>query len=332
MVANIDSFAYTGEMPWHREGVQVEGDLTPHEMMKAAKLDWTVSTYPMAALLPDPQEEGSYSEAVMHPNRVALMRDDKEAAFLGICSSDYKPIQNERIFDFFKKFSDYANISMETAGSLRDGRDIFGLAKLNDNFALPGGDELKGYVLFHQPHEPGYAMSIRDTEVRVVCSNTLQFALSKNATSQYRMSHRSVFDSVREEQALKTMGAVYERRKEFKEAAEFLSKTKAKHDNVVDFVAKLYNPKALEDYNPKEGPLVDFLNPTAKTVLEALESSPGADTKSAKGTWWGAVNAVTFLEDHLREGENKVYNAMFGNTSAAKNRALDLAITYAKAA
>ena len=41
---------------------------------------------------------------------------------------------------------------------------------------------------------------------------------------------------------------------------------------------------------------------------------------------------MTFLEDHLREGENKVYNAMFGNTSAAKNRALDLAITYAKAA
>jgi hypothetical protein len=67
-------------------------------------------------------------------------------------------------------------------------------------------------------------------------------------------------------------------------------------------------------------------------VLEALESAPGAETKSAKGTWWGAVNAVTFLEDHLREGENKVYNAMFGNTSAAKNRALDLAITYAKAA
>ena len=55
MVANIDSFAYTGEMPWHREGVQVENDLTPHEMMKAAKLDWTVSTYPIAALLPDPQ-------------------------------------------------------------------------------------------------------------------------------------------------------------------------------------------------------------------------------------------------------------------------------------
>ena len=28
MVANIDSFAYTGEMPWHREGVQVENDPT----------------------------------------------------------------------------------------------------------------------------------------------------------------------------------------------------------------------------------------------------------------------------------------------------------------
>ena len=60
---------------------------------------------------------------------------------------------------------------------------------------------------------------------------------------QYKMSHRLVFDELREEQALKTMGAVYERRAEFKEAAEFLAKTKAKDGQVIEFISKLIPAK-----------------------------------------------------------------------------------------
>ena len=104
---------------------------------------------------------------------------------------------------------------------MRRGKDVFGRARRNDNVALPGGDELQGFGVCRQPHEPGYAMNIMDTEVRVVCSNTLQLALRGANVAQYKMSHRLVFDELREEQALKTMGAVYERRAEFKEAAEF---------------------------------------------------------------------------------------------------------------
>jgi hypothetical protein len=146
------------------------------------------------------------------------------------------------------------------------------------------------------------------------------------------MSHRLVFDELREEQALKTMGAVYERRAEFKEAAEFLAKTKAKDGQVIEFISKLYQPKVLEEHKPEDGPLRDGFSNTAKTVYEALVTSPGADTKSAQGTWWGAVNAVTFVEDHKRTGDNRVYNAMFGNASTAKTKAFNLAIEYAKAA
>jgi hypothetical protein len=175
-------------------------------------------------------------------------------------------------------------------------------------------------------------MNIMDTEVRVVCSNTLQLALRGANVAQYKMSHRLVFDELREEQALKTMGAVYERRAEFKEAAEFLAKTKAKDGQVIEFISKLYQPKVLEEHKPEDGPLRDGFSNTAKTVYEALVTSPGADTKSAQGTWWGAVNAVTFVEDHKRTGDNRVYNAMFGNASTAKTKAFNLAIEYAKAA
>ncbi len=338
MVAAVESMAWTGQVPWHGEGVEVDGTLTPHEMMVAAGLDWSVDKRPLYTLARPVSEyekdaDGNIilDEVMEHPDRFSIMRDS-DNTILGTCSQDYQPIQNERIFDFFQKFAKHANISMETAGSLRGGKDIFGLAKLNDSFELPGGDEINGFVLFRQPHQPGYAMSIRDTEVRVVCSNTLQLALKQTATAEFRMSHRTAFDDIREEEALKTMGAVYERRAEFKEAAEFLSKTKAKDGQVLEFISNLYQPKLLEDHKLEDGPLRDALNNTAKTVFEALVTSPGADAKSAKGTWWGAVNAVTFVEDHQRTGDNRVYNAMFGNASAAKTKAFNLALEYAKAA
>ena len=337
MVAAVETMAWTGQVPWHGEGLEVPPDLTPYEMMKAAELDWTVSKRPIYTTHKPTSEykivDGVYADAELldNPDRFAIVRDS-DNTWLGMCSGDYQVIQNERIFDFFQKFSKHAKITMETAGSLRDGKDIFALARLNDNFALPGGDELQPFVLFRQPHEPGYAMNIMDTEIRVVCSNTLQLALRGANIAQYKMSHRLVFDELREEQALKTMGAVYERRAEFKEAAEFLAKTKAKDGQVIEFISKLYQPKVLEEHKPEDGPLRDGFSSTAKTVYEALATAPGADLKSAQGTWWGAVNAVTFVEDHKRTGDNRVYNAMFGDASTRKTKALNLAIEYAKAA
>ena len=337
MVAAVETMAWTGQVPWHGEGLEVAPDLTPHEMMKAAKLDWTVSKRPIFTTHKPTSEykivDGVYADAELldNPDRFALVRDS-DNTWLGECSGDYQVIQNERIFDFFQKFSKHANISMETAGSLRGGKDIFGLARLNDNFALPGGDEINGFVLFRQPHEPGHAMSILDTEVRVVCSNTLQLALRQQSAAKFTMSHRTEFNDVKEDEALRTMGAVYERRAEFKEAAEFLAKKKAKDKEVIEFISKLYQPKILVDHKPEEGPIQDNFSKIPKAVFEALVTAPGADNKSAKGTWWGALNAVTFVEDHQRTGENKVYNAMFGEASKRKTTAMTLALDYAKAA
>ncbi|NLB96820.1 MAG: hypothetical protein GX785_14055 [Armatimonadetes bacterium] len=41
------AMAYTGDPPWHRLGTRVEGAVTAHEMMKAAKMDWRVERFPV---------------------------------------------------------------------------------------------------------------------------------------------------------------------------------------------------------------------------------------------------------------------------------------------
>ena len=131
---------------------------------------------------------------------------------------------------------------------------------------------------------------------------------------------------------------------EFRNNATLLSKTKAKHSDVLDYVSEIYQPLMIADYRRdqllrSEGkligmqePLTEKLNKFPSLVMEALDRSPGAHLKSAKGTWWGALNAVTYVEDHLRESKtegNALHSAWFGAAANRKSKALDLAITRA---
>ena len=38
----VETMAYAGQVPLHGLGTKVDSNLSPEEMLKAAKLDWTV--------------------------------------------------------------------------------------------------------------------------------------------------------------------------------------------------------------------------------------------------------------------------------------------------
>ena len=46
MAHEIETMAYAGQVPWHGLGEKVSSDMTPKQMLEAAKLDWTVSKRP----------------------------------------------------------------------------------------------------------------------------------------------------------------------------------------------------------------------------------------------------------------------------------------------
>ena len=76
-------------------------------------------------------------------------------------------------------------------------------------------------------------------------------------------------------------------------------------------------------------------NKTSEMVLSSIDQSPGATLKAAKGTWWGALNGVTYIEDHQRRGTaagNALHSAWFGAGANRKAKALSKAIEYASAA
>lgn len=334
MAHNIETMAWTGDKPWHKLGVEVDPNLTPAEMQKAASLDWTVSKRPAYTL----------DEATWHENVGVMVADghhfitrDSDNKVLSHCGDDYVPIQNSEIFDFFKKFTDAGHMTMETAGSLRGGSEIWGLAKIASDFRLVGDDEVKGYLLINQPHINGKAMVIKFTPIRVVCNNTLTMALQDGGAA-FRMPHIRDFDMDVRSAAEEALGLSARRVEEFKEQAEFLASKPFKTESIMNYIAELYQPALLIEKakaaNDSEFVMQEKFNRTADMVLSSIDLSPGATLKSAKGTWWGALNGVTYIEDHHRRSNaegNSLHSAWFGAGANRKAKALSKALEYAAA-
>jgi hypothetical protein len=141
--------------------------------------------------------------------------------------------------------------------------------------------------------------------------------------------------------AEEALGISATKMKEFEEQAAFLSKKRAKPIDVQKFIAELFQPNLLIERAKQEVandvPFAEQFTRTAEQVHDAIVLSPGADLQSAKGTWWGALNGVTYVMDHTKRQSERIsggalHSSWFGPNAATKRQALDLATEYAKVA
>lgn len=327
MAHNVETMAYAGETPWHGLGTKVDDTLTPVEMLEAAGLNWNVKKHGLIVNELDTALNSHY----------ALVRDT-DSKILGICGPDYQPTQNEETFDFFTRFCKAGDMTMETAGSLQEGKRVWGLAKIKGGFMLKGQDEVEGYILLDNPHIWGKSLQIMFTPIRVVCNNTLTQALNgADMERTFRMSHDRVFNDDIKKAAEEKVGLAMASLNVFKEQAEFLASKKCNDKAAIEFFARLTSPNDV-------GTLLDLsengelsradLGRTANKLIDILHTQPGADLKTSKGTYWGAFNAVTYYYDHVAgvNPDKRLTSAWFGAAANRKRHALNLALDLAEAA
>ena len=342
MAHAVETMAYAGEVPWHGLGVKVEDNLTPDEMLVAAGLDWTVSK---RHLFTHSEPSVDNSKEVIPVNYYYVLVRDSDNKTFGPCGPKFVPSQNADAFKFFEKFTSVGDMSMDTAGALKGGEQVWGLAKINDGFTLPGDDRVLGYLLVSVSHKWGKANEIRFTPIRVVCNNTLTYALADKTRPSFKMPHLTALDADVFKSAEEALGIASDRMKDFKESAEFLSSKNYTSQNVVSYISELFQPELLEQQKNMEQmsdikaiatrqSMVDEFKRVPAMVHQALEEQPGANLKSSKGTWWGAANAVTFIVDHKwgHDRDASLHNAWFGGRASLKQRAISKALEYAKAA
>ena len=188
------SMAYAGDVPWHGLGTKVSNDLTPEQMLKAAGLDWTVDPVQLFAEVGDER---------LYTGHRALVRSSDQKV-IDVITNDWNPVQNSEAFEFFNDFVAHGDMSMETAGSLKDGKIVWALAKVKESFDLFGGkDRVDAYLHFTNPHQYGQSIDVRFTSIRVVCANTLSASLNQKSKNMVKVSHRRQFDP---EQVKETLG------------------------------------------------------------------------------------------------------------------------------
>ena len=137
MAHMIETMAWTGEKPWHKLGVEVESDICPATMMQAAGLDWEVEKQPLYF----DTEQGKV--LVDHD---ALVRQS-DGKVLDVVSCDWNPVQNADAIKLFEPFYDSGKLTMETAGSLQEGKIVFFLGKLDREIEVVKGDYTQLYLL-----------------------------------------------------------------------------------------------------------------------------------------------------------------------------------------
>lgn len=298
-------------LPWHGLGVPVSDDMTPEEMMKAAGVDWTVSKVDTFAAI-----QNEDTTQYVPTGKQALIRDTDNKVLTQV-GPDWNPVQNEEAFSFFDEFVKAGEMQMDTAGSLKDGQIVWALADINDGFTVFGGDEVKGYLLFSNPHIYGKTVDVRFCLQRVVCNNTLTMALNEKNQPSVRVNHRSQFDPERVKEVL---GLSRNRVENFKEAAEFLGSKQYTKPDLETYFGNVFGFSQREDKK---------LSRTAEKALEVVETQPGAEYQ--KGTYWQAFNAVTYLADHKlgKTNDTRMASSWFGSNAKRKLDALNMALEMA---
>lgn len=164
MAANVETMFSVREMPWHGMGRIIESAPTSEDAIRLAGLDWEVISEPIFT-----------KEGIQIPsNYVNIRSTDRKA--LGIVGERYQIVQNTEAFAFTDSLLG-EGVQYETAGSLKEGKIIWMLAKLPNKFEVLG-DKVDPYVVFTNTHDGTGSIKVAMTPVRVVCNNTLNIALN----------------------------------------------------------------------------------------------------------------------------------------------------------
>ena len=323
MSHEVETMAYAGAVPWHGLGVAVSNDLTPRQMMHKAGLDWTVEKHDSFVIIND----GFGGLKHVPTGQQALVRSSDHKVLTQV-GSGWNPVQNEEAFDFFAEYCAAGDMEMHTAGSLKGGQMVWALAKIKESFDILGGDQVDSYLLFSNPHQYGKSIDVRFTPIRVVCNNTLTLSLGQQVANSCKLNHRSEFNPEKVKEAL---GIAHEKFAKYKEMAEFLSTKRFTPETLVQYYNEVF-PRTYQ--GKKEVTVKDFsdLTTNGQSAYSFLETQPGAEF--GEGTWWQALNSVTYLTDHKmgRSTDTRLASAWFGSNQSRKERAVNKAVEFAMAA
>lgn len=281
MSALVESMFSVRETPWHGLGTIVQEAPTSADALRLAGLDWEVKQNPV------------FTESGFEiPNYKANVRSSDNTV-LGIVTDRYKVVQNHEAFAFTDSIIDTGEVFYETAGSLRNGKTIWLLAKMPEKSILD--DKFDPYLCFTNSHDGTGAVKVCCTPIRVVCNNTLNFALN-TATRCWSTKHIGDISSKLEE-ARYTLKMANNYMKKLDEEADKLANQKISEDEIAKILDELFPINEDKDSDRKKNNVEE-----AKNQIMICYMAP--DIAKFIGTKYGFLNAVSDWCGHATPARN----------------------------
>ena len=315
-------------LPWHAAETNPQvfsPGASSFEISEAARLSYDVQLMP-----------NCFADGRAIPESFHISRTDSPTTVYGrFVAGDWQPVQNANLLDLAAYISEQHGFEIITAGALHGGAKCFVQLETGQAFTLPGNDKLVSRLLTTVSHTGAESNKFVGCNTRVVCDNTVRAATGENAGIICH-DHRVEFDHEAIATAIGLNAEAFGDFAEFAQAcavralsdAEALEFFRAvmggKESTEADGIKVRYSVgvrKALAAHRGQEfqaigakdsadvalyvsdrldqiahGAAVDL--PDDVTAAPTAAINPGHGMESARGTLWGAVNAITWLADH----------------------------------
>jgi phage/plasmid-like protein (TIGR03299 family) len=309
MAALVENMFSVRETPWHGMGIIVQDAPTSLDAIKLAGLDWKVEQREMCIAGTDLKVPDAYANIRTSDMKV-----------LGVVGNRYQIVQNEDAFSFTDNLIGEGCV-YETAGSLREGKQIWLLARLPESIQI-AGDEVVPYLVFTNTFDGSGAIKVAMTPTRVVCNNTLNLAL-QTAKRTWSARHTGSIEAKLEE-ATETLQLANKYMAELKAKSEELALKPIDNDKLIkliDFVIPV--PEDMK------GKARENLVAKKNDIWRRYQFAP--DLKVMDKTALRFVHAVADTATHMEPArrtknyrENLFLNTMNGN--ALIDKAYDVAM------
>jgi phage/plasmid-like protein (TIGR03299 family) len=284
----------------------LEDGLSLEDVAKQKGLDFEIISRPSLTVTPA-------GELVQVPNRVVLMREDTLEPLAQV-SNNFKVVQPMELLETYDSFLKAGGCTMRSAGIFRNGARYWAMAETKHEATLPGGDEVKSYLFLASANDGSLATTAIETNLRMFCWNVAPTMVreARYNGKLIKVPHHSKLDI---ESVKLQLAAAGSRFMQWVDDAKQLAKKQIDDDGAVEFFQKSFGI-IVDDDSDKD------LAPKVERCLELFSGEgAGSTAKSARGTVWGAYNALTEYIDHhtgAKTGENRFQTAMTGAGAKVK--------------
>ncbi len=308
--------------PWHELGIPLPGLGTSMEVMNAMPeanqdilkvpqvncriiTDAFNSGKPITPAMLEPVE-GLFQTVTQNTNRV-----------LGSVGSKYVPLQNRDALSVIDNLTKDPNgPKYETAGILQGGRKFWALAKIPGYITVANQDVTNLFILISNSHDGSSAIDLRLTPIRVVCNNTLTWALNSKEQKYLKVRH-TVGAKPKLIDEGKTLGLIMEAGPKIQTLYDAMANTNPTQAQLEDVLKRLIpDTKSKRDEVQRE------------RILDKYNGNMiGYDMAGGKNAW-SLYNAYTELTTHDNtanfDDDKKLRTILFGGAVKANSDGLNI--------